>query len=99
MLHKTSRLRGHHLHAIDGEIGHVDDFLCDEQWRIAYLIVDTSNWLGGKRVVVSTRAITKIDSPSQTIHVNLEREQIRSGPRLDSVDIELSETLPTFAIF
>ena len=30
MLHKTSELRGYHIVASDGEIGHVDDFLIDE---------------------------------------------------------------------
>ena len=52
MLHKTSRLKGFHLHATDGEIGHVDDFLVDPAWKVAYLVVDTSNWIGGKSVLV-----------------------------------------------
>jgi PRC-barrel domain len=99
MLHKTSKVRGYHLHATDGEIGHVDDFLFDEQWRVAYLIIDTSNWLGGRWVLVSTASITKIDSPNKTIYLNLHREQIRSGPHVDSVNIELVETLPSFIIF
>jgi hypothetical protein len=99
MLHKTSKVRGYHLHARDGEIGHVDDFLFDEHWRVAYLIVDTSNWLGGRWVLLSTASISKIDSTNQAIHVDLGREQIRSGPRIDSVDIELVETLPSFIIF
>ena len=99
MLHKTSKVRGYHLHATDGEIGHVDDFLFDEQWRVAYLIVDTSNWLAGRWVLVSTASITAIDSPNKKIHLNLDREQIRSGPRVDSVKIELVETLPSYTIF
>jgi hypothetical protein len=99
MLHKTSKVRGYHLRATDGAIGHVDDFLFDEQWRVAYLIVDTSDWLGGRWVLVSTASITKIDSPNKTIHLNLHREQIRSGPNVDSVNIELVETLPSFIIF
>src|SRR5688572_29983193 len=37
-------LTGFHIEATDGEIGHVDDFLIDEDsWRIRYLVVDTSN--------------------------------------------------------
>jgi len=99
MLHKISKVRGYHLHATDGEIGHIDDFLFDEQWSIAYLIVDTSNWLGGRWVLVSTASITKIDSPNKTVYVNLHCEQIRSGPHVDSVNIELVETLPSFIIF
>ena len=43
---------GHHIHATDGDIGHVEDFLVDEQtWAIRYLIVGTSHsWWGGHRV-------------------------------------------------
>ena len=37
MLHKTSKVRGYHLHADDGAIGHVDDFLYDESWGIKYI--------------------------------------------------------------
>jgi len=44
MLHRLSRLRGCHIHAVDGEIGHVDDVLVDERtFAVQYLVVDTSN--------------------------------------------------------
>ena len=46
MLHKTSYMRGFHVQAIDGGIGHVEDFLVDEGWAIRFLVVDTSNWWG-----------------------------------------------------
>src|SRR5437867_6756168 len=44
MLHKTTYMRGFHIEATDGGIGHVDDFLVDENWIVRYLVVDTSNW-------------------------------------------------------
>jgi hypothetical protein len=99
MLHKFSRVKGYHLHASDGEIGHVDNFLFDDQWRVCYLVVDTSNWMGGRSVLVSTATVTKIDSPGKTIHVTLSREEIQAGPPVDSVDIELVETLPSYVVF
>ena len=43
MLHTTSKMRGVHILATDGEIGHVDDVLIDERtWSVRYLVVDTS---------------------------------------------------------
>ena len=49
MLHKASELLGYHIVATDGEIGHVDDFLIDENGQtLRYLVVDTSNWIGGR---------------------------------------------------
>src|SRR4029077_2345687 len=93
MLHKTSKVRGFHIEAIDGGIGHVDDFLFDESWRLRYLVVDTSNWIGGKSVLISTTAVEKVDSPNQKIFVTLTREQIEHSPSLETADIELVETL------
>jgi hypothetical protein len=96
MLHKTSKMRGYHIHAIDGVIGHVDDFLIDEKtWATSYLVVDTSNWLGGRTVLISSAVIQSIDSPNEEIRVKLSREDIERGPSVDSVEIELVETLPS----
>ena len=99
MLHKTSKVKGFHIHALDGGIGHVDDFLFDDQWAMCYLVVDTSNWLGGKSVLISTTMVTGVDSPAKRIDVNLTKEQIVHGPSIDEADIELVETLPPFLIF
>jgi hypothetical protein len=98
MLHKTSRLKGFHLHATDGEIGHVDDFLVDPSWKVAYLVVDTSNWVGGKSVLVSPSAIVKIDVEKQEIRVRLSRDEIEKSPSIETADIELIETLPPVLI-
>jgi hypothetical protein len=96
MLHKTSMMRGYHIHASDGVIGHVDDFLIDEKsWATMYMVVDTSNWLGGRTVLIATAVIQSIDSPNREIRVTLSREDIERGPSVDSVEIELVETLPS----
>jgi hypothetical protein len=98
MLHKTGRLKGFHLHASDGEIGHVDDFLVDPSWKVAYVVVDTSNWVGGKSVLVSPTAIANVDVEKQEIRVRLTRKEIEKSPSIDTADIELIETLPPVLI-
>jgi hypothetical protein len=36
---------GYHIHATDGEIGHVEESLLNEVgWSIRYVVVDTRNW-------------------------------------------------------
>ena len=95
MLHKTSRIKGFHLHATDGEIGHVDDFLVDPSWKVAYLVVDTSNWVGGKSVLISPSAIQKVDAEAKEIRVRLTRQQIELSPSVETADIELIETMPS----
>jgi hypothetical protein len=98
MLHKTSKMTGYHILATDGEIGHVDDFLVDENWVVRYLVVDTSNWIGGKSVLISAAALEKVNSPDQEIRVRLTRDQIEHGPSVESANIELVETLPSVTI-
>jgi sporulation protein YlmC with PRC-barrel domain len=74
-------LRGYHIHALDGEIGHVDDFILDEDtWSIRYLQIDTSNWIGGKTVLLAARWIQRIDPADGKIHVEVTRERIENSP-------------------
>jgi PRC-barrel domain len=94
MLHKTSYLRGFHLIATDGEIGHVDDLLFDESWSIRWLVVDISNWIGGKSVLVPVEAVEQIDSPGKKILVRMTRDDIKKSRPADTADVELIETLP-----
>ena len=48
-LRSTNDVSGHHVEALDGEIGHVEDFLIDDQtWAIRYLIVDTQRLAAGQ---------------------------------------------------
>ena len=99
MLHKLSRVSGLHLHATDGEIGHVADFLLDEAgWAIRYMVVDTSNWIGGKRVLVSPSVVAAVDWAARTVHVSLTRDQIKRSPTLDTADVDPAETVPTIWI-
>ena len=99
MLHRTSELRGYHIVAIDGEIGHVDDFLIDEGGQtVRYLVVDTSNWIGGRSVLISVTAVEQIDSPAKKIHVKLLRDAIKAGPSVETAQIDPAETLPSLWI-
>ena len=98
MLHRLSRLRGCHIYAVDGEIGHVDDVLVDERtFAVQYLVVDTSNWIGGKWVAIAPGAVKTVDWGKLRIVVDLSRDQIRSGPTLDSLDVPPAEAWPNYA--
>jgi PRC-barrel domain len=95
VLHKIDKIRGFHILAADGEIGHVDEFLVDgRDWSVRYLVVDTSNWIGGRLVLISREVVDAIDSPNRKIHVRLTRDEIKRGPSVDTADIETIETLP-----
>jgi hypothetical protein len=93
MLHKASYMRGFHVQATDGGIGHVEEFLVDESWHVQYLVIDTSNWPGGKTVIVPSSVVAKVDSPNKKITLNLTRAEVAGSPLVDKADIELIETL------
>ena len=83
-LRSSVEVTGYHIQARDGEIGHVEDFLAnDEDWVIRYMIVDTRNWLPGKKVLVSPTWIEEVDWLTRDVHVDLKRETIRHSPEFD----------------
>ena len=89
-LRSTSVVDGYHIQATDGEIGHVEDFIVDDDtWAIWYLIVDTQNWWPGKKVLISPKWIEGVSWPELKVFVNLARETIKQSPEY------LEEFLPT----
>ena len=99
MVHRLSLIQGFHVHASDGHIGHVDDFLLDESsWQVRYLVVDTSNWLGGKWVAVSPSSVTHVEWAKQNVTVGLTRDEIKASPSLEEADVPSYELTPRFVI-
>jgi uncharacterized protein YrrD len=80
-LRSTHDVRGYHIQATDGEIGHVDDFIIDDEtWAIRYLVIDTRNWLPGKKVLVSPLWIDRVSWHDSKVFANLLREDIVQSP-------------------
>jgi hypothetical protein len=83
-LRSIAAVTGYHIHATDGGMGHVEDFLVeDASWRIRYLVVDTKNWWPGQRVLISPRTVREIDWADRSIHLNISRQQIKHGRAYD----------------
>jgi hypothetical protein len=100
-LRSVRKSTGYHLHATDGEIGHVDDFLIgEESWRIRYMLVDTSNWIGGRSVIVASSACDEIDKTHGRLHLAATREEVKNAPSFESIEsaLDLPETGPPFTI-
>ena len=80
-LRSTKMLSGLHLHCIDGQLGHVDDFLIDPQtWSVRDLVVDTRNWWPGKHVLLEPTLIETISWPDREIRLSLRRDQVEHRP-------------------
>ena len=78
----TNDATGHHIQALDGELGHVEDFIIDEgTWEIRYLVIDTHNWWPGKqKVLISPQWIGSTSWDERKVFVNLSCEAIKQSP-------------------
>ena len=80
-LRSTHEVGGYQIQASDGEIGHVEDFVIDDEtWAIRYLIINTRNWWPGKKVLISPQWSERVSWSESKVLVNLSRETIRRSP-------------------
>lgn len=80
-LRSINEVRKYHIKATDGEIGHVDDFVVDDDdWIIRYLIVDTHNLLPSRKVLINTAWTKGINYDDSTISAELTREEVKNSP-------------------
>jgi hypothetical protein len=86
-LRSANEVTGYHLHAADGQLGHVDDFVAEDvTWAIRYVIVDTSDWWFGKHVLIPPSWIREADWTTRRMHVDVARASVKRAPEFRSVD-------------
>jgi hypothetical protein len=80
-LHAASEILGYDILASDGEIGHVEDFILEEdEWKVRAAVAATRNWLPGKHVLVPVSRLKQVDWPNEKLEVVMTREEIKEGP-------------------
>lgn len=80
-LRSCQTVRGYHVHASDGDIGHVQGMLVDdESWAIRYLVVDTSNWWLGHKVLIAPQWIESVRWSDEKVSVDLTRKAVEDSP-------------------
>jgi len=85
-LRSVKAIAGYHIQASDGAIGQIEDLLIDETvWRIRYLVIDTGNWLPGKKVLISPYAVREISWADRQIRLDVKCDQVRSSPSWSSL--------------
>jgi hypothetical protein len=85
MLHSATELFGFSLHTRDGVIGTVDDLLFDdEEWWVRYLVIDISEMLLNRKVLIAPVAIKWINAAEKHVRVSLSKEKIYSSPEVNT---------------
>ena len=83
-LRSEHEVRGYAIGASDGDIGHVADMLIeDASWTVRYLVVDTSNWLPRKHVLIAPHWVQDIVWTDRRVFVDLTRRQVEDSPEYD----------------
>ena len=87
-LRSIAEVTGYNVHATDGSIGHVENFLVDsESWGIRYLIINTSNWWVGQHVLMSPYAVKEVDWSDHRIRLDITKAKVTSSPSWNPADI------------
>ncbi len=80
-LRSMHEVTGYHIQAADGELGHVEDFVIDDDsWAIRYLVIDTQNWWPGNKVLISPEWIERVSWTESKVFINLARSIIQEAP-------------------
>lgn len=81
-LRSAQEVRGYHVEGTDQAIGHIEDFIVDDEtWEIRYLVIDTSNWwFGGKKVLVAPHWASQISWEEKKVYVEMSRESVKNSP-------------------
>jgi hypothetical protein len=84
-LRSIKEVVGYHIQATDGDIGHTEDFIVDQDsWMIRYMVIDTRNWLPASRnVLVAPNWVNRVDWKRSKVLVDLTRSQVKNSPEFD----------------
>ena len=85
MLYASQQLIGMSVNTVDLEVGKVTDIQFDDQrWVARYLLIETSQRLGSRKLPISAIAVRGINWSERRIQINLTLEQLSGSPASDS---------------
>jgi sporulation protein YlmC with PRC-barrel domain len=85
MKRSVKSLIGYTMSATDGAIGKVKDvYFDDETWTIRYLILETCDWLSGRKVLICSQALLATNWHNETFPINLTKKQIEHSPVINT---------------
>jgi len=80
-LRSAQAVTGYHLQATDGIVGHVCDFLMDDQnWAIQQLVVKVGHRFTGKEVQIPVDKVNQISYDASKVYANLTTDAVERSP-------------------
>jgi len=88
-LRSAQAVTGYHLHASDGTIGHVYDFMMDTQsWCIRQLVIKTGHRFSGKEVQIPTSQVDRISWEESTVFAHMDKDAVEQSPERHLAAVE-----------
>jgi hypothetical protein len=81
MEYKWTDLTGYSVEAFDGAFGTIEETKGGD----GYLVVDTDPWIPGKRILIPSVVIGRVDRKSETVFIDRPAEDIRRAPEFDEL--------------
>jgi hypothetical protein len=83
-LRSVNEVTGYRIHAVDGEIGHIENLMLDDaDWSVRYVVVDTRNWWFGQHVLISPIAVKSVDWFDRHVELKVSRGLVKASPAWD----------------
>ncbi|ATP56296.1 hypothetical protein CPT03_07330 [Pedobacter ginsengisoli] len=76
-LRSVSEVIGYHIHATNGEIGHVADLMVDEHFKVSFMIVETGSWFSERKILLSPQRIKEINWANSSVEVDVSMETVK----------------------
>lgn len=85
-LRSFKEVKGYHILATDGHLGHVEDLIADDaDWQIIYVVIDTSNWRPwSKKVILLISWLKEVCYASKEVSIDVDTEIIKNAPEIDT---------------
>lgn len=84
-LRSTKEIVGYSIHATDGEIGKVVDYIIDDSnWKIIFFVVETGSWLDSRKIILPIHWIKELSWENSTVVVNVTTNSIKDSPEFDA---------------
>ncbi|WP_448697565.1 PRC-barrel domain-containing protein [Mucilaginibacter sp. AW1-3] len=79
---------GYGIHALGGHIGHLNDYVIDDEiWRITGIVIDTHNIIGGKKVVVSVNHVDALQWKNFEVFLDISVAEVENSPAYAELEV------------
>jgi hypothetical protein len=77
-LHSARRLQGYRVEGSDGTLGHIEDFIVDDEtWEVRYWVLNTDS---GNSVLIAPKWAGNVDWDKDKVDVSISRQSIEGSP-------------------